>query len=201
VGESADTPNKLRVRQGLGFVQVLRPALYALLAASALFTFWAGGEMARALPAWMQRVAPTLFGVFLVIFTVYRLALVRARRYPAAIGFFQIGLGALIWVLLLPSIRQKIGPHPSAADEVQALLGSGDARVRAMAAEVAGYRQDGSRYAAGLIDHLADGDAQVRHRARESLVRIAGFDAAPGEEGAAAQEKWRAAAKQRGFLR
>ena len=30
----------LRVRSGLQFVQVLRPALYALLVLSALFTFW-----------------------------------------------------------------------------------------------------------------------------------------------------------------
>ena len=102
----------LRVRSGLQFVQVLRPALYALLVLSALFTFWAGGDIAgHALPAWTHVVAPTLFAIFLVVFTVYRFALVRAKRYPAATGFFQVGLGALIWVLLLPSTRQKIAPQ------------------------------------------------------------------------------------------
>src|SRR2546430_6533261 len=118
VSESAAEPGKLRVRSGLAFVQVLRPALYALLVLSALFTFWAGGEIAgRKLPHWSQVVAPTFFAVFLVVFAVYRFALVRAKKYPAAVGLFQVGLGALIWVLLLPSTRQKIGPPPSAADE------------------------------------------------------------------------------------
>jgi len=100
VGESAADPRRLRVRSGLAFVQVLRPALYVLLVLSALFTFWSGGPVAgRTLPRWTQSVAPTLFAVFLLIFTVYRFALMRAKKYPAATGLFQVGLGALIWVL------------------------------------------------------------------------------------------------------
>jgi len=130
VGESTADPRRLRVRAGLGFVQALRPALYALLVLSALFTFWAGGEIAgRKLPHWSQVVAPTFFAVFLVVFAVYRFALVRAKKYPAAVGLFQVGLGALIWVLLLPSTRQKIAP-PGAVDDVAVLLTSPDARVR-----------------------------------------------------------------------
>src|SRR5205814_1936321 len=83
----------LRVRAGLAFVQVLRPALYALLALSALFTFWSGGPVAgRTLPYWTRSVAPTIFGIFLAIFTFYRFALMRAKKYPAATGLFQVGL-------------------------------------------------------------------------------------------------------------
>src|SRR5438132_1403334 len=120
--------------------------LYALLVTSALFTFWAGGDIAgRALPRWTQVAAPAIFAVFLVVFSVYRLALVRAKKYPAATGLFQIGLGALIWVLLLPGARQRIAPA-SPPDEVAALLESSDPRVRALAAEVAGYRVDGGVY-------------------------------------------------------
>lgn len=175
---SEAAPGKLRVRAGLGFVQVLRPALYALLVASALFTFWAGGDIAgHGLPQWTQRVAPTLFAIFLVIFTVYRFALVRARKYPAAVGFFQVGLGALIWVLLLPSTRQKIAPHPRSQDEVVVLMSSPEGRVRALAAEVAGYRPDGAKYAQLLIDRLDDADPSVRARAHASLVRLFGTDA------------------------
>ncbi len=195
MSETAADPRKLRVRTGLGFVQVLRPALYALLVLSALFTFWSGGELAgRQLPRWTQVVAPTLFALFLAIFTVYRFALMRAKKYPAATGFFQIGLGALIWVLLLPSTRQRIAPIAGGADEVPALMTAPDPRVRAVAVEVAGYRADG-KYVAGLIDRLDDADERVRSRAHAALARIAGADA--GEDA----DAWRALARKRGWVR
>ncbi|MCA1825790.1 MAG: hypothetical protein ABR567_23185 [Myxococcales bacterium] len=194
--ESAAGPGKLRVRAGLAFVQVLRPALYALLVLSALFTFWAGGDIAgHGLPSWTQVAAPTLFAVFLVVFAIYRFALVRARKYPAATGFFQVGLGALIWVMLLPGTRQKIAPPPASADSVPVLMTSSDARVRALAAELAGLRPHGSKYAAQLIDRLDDSDAAVRARAHESLVHIAGTD--PGTS----TDAWRELAKRRGWER
>ncbi len=113
-------PRKLRVRVGLTFVRTLRPALYVLLVASALLTFWAGGGIGgRELPRWAASAAPVFFAVFLVVFAVYRLALVRAKKYPAAMGLFQIGLGALVWVLLLPGTRQGIGREQG--DDVQVL--------------------------------------------------------------------------------
>jgi len=193
VGESAADPRRLRVRSGLAFVQVLRPALYVLLVLSALFTFWSGGPVAgRTLPPWTQSVAPTIFGVFLAIFAVYRFALMRAKKYPAAVGLFQIGLGALIWVLLLPSTRQKIAPTGRGADEVAILMASSDPRVRALAVELAGYRAD-PRYAQELIDRLEDADAAVRERAHAALVRMSGSDA--GRDRAA----WRDLARQRGW--
>lgn len=190
---------KLRVRSGLGFVQVLRPALYALLVLSAGFVFWAGGDIAgHALPEWTQVAAPVVFAIFLVVFAVYRLALVRARRYAASVGLFQIGLGALIWVLLLPGARQKIAP-PGLGDDVPALMTSGDPRVRALAAEVAGGRPDGSRYAAALVERLTDRDARVREAARASLIRLSGSDAAPGLTGEEAAGRWRAQVQARGW--
>lgn len=195
MGESVGIPERLRVRKGLGFVQVLRPALYTLLALSALFTLWSGRDIAgRALPRWTHVVAPTLFAIFLVVFAVYRFALVRAKKYPAATGLFQVGLGALIWVMLLPSTRQKFGPPPGTGDDLPALLSSPDARVRALAAELSGYRGQGSRYAAQLIERLDDPDATVRQRAHDALVHLAGSDAGsdPGS--------WRTLARQRSWL-
>jgi hypothetical protein len=183
-------------------VQVLRPALYALLVLSALFTFWAGGDIGgRSLPRWTQVAAPTIFAVFLVVFAVYRFALVRAKKYPAAMGLFQVGLGALIWVLLLPGSRQKFTGSERAADDLPTLMASADSRVRALAAEAAGYRAGGERYASQLVEHLADGDPRVRERARASLVRLLGVDAAPGEQGEAAKEKWHELLRRRGWLR
>ena len=93
-------------------------------------------------------------------------------------------------MLLLPSARLKIAPPPS-GDEVPVLLSSSDARVRALAAEVAGYR--GPKYAMQLIDRLDDGDPTVRRRAHDSLVRIAGTDAG------SSAEAWHTLAKQRGW--
>ena len=80
----------------------------------------------------------------------------------------------------------------TSARSKSALLSSADARVRALAAEVAGTRPNGARYAPALIDRLQDSDLRVRDQARLSLRRIAGKDPAEGEEGEAAQEKWRA---------
>jgi len=196
VGESAADPRRLRVRAGLAFVQVLRPALYALLVLSALFTFWSGGAVAgRTLPPWTKSVAPTIFAIFLAIFTVYRFALMRAKKYPAATGLFQVGLGALIWVLLLPSTRQKIRPPSAPVDEVPALMASPDPRVRALAVEVAGYRGDGAHYAADMIERLEDAEPAVRQRAHAALVRLAGRDV--GQD----PDAWRELSRQRGWLR
>lgn len=193
MSESADHPEKLRVRAGLAFVQVLRPALYALLALSALLTFWSGGDIAgKALPQWTRIVGPTLFATFLVVFAIYRYALVRAKKYPAAIGFFQVGLGALIWVMLLPSTRQKFS-SPEGEDEVRVLMSSPDARVRALAAELAGFRGKAG-YAGQLIDRLDDPDTAVRARAHAALVRLAGADLG------ATPEAWRAFAREHGWL-
>jgi HEAT repeats len=192
-------PRRLRVRVGLAFVRILRPALYALLVASALLTLWAGGEIGgRELPPRAAAAAPVLFAIFLVVFAVYRLALVRAKKYPAATGLFQVGLGALVWVLLLPGSRQRIGREPG--DDVQILMRSSDGRVRALAAEVAGTRSDPSHYASDLVELLDDTDPGVRRAAHRALARLAGTDASPGEEGTAAQRKWRDALGARGLL-
>jgi len=198
--EGARDPRRLRVRVGLAFVRILRPALYALLVASALLTFWAGADIGgRELPPKAAAAAPVLFAIFLVVFAVYRLALVRAKKYPAATGLFQIGLGALVWVLLLPGSRQRIGQDPG--DDVQVLMRSSDARVRALAAEVAGTRRDPSPYVSDLVELLDDTEPAVRRAAHIALIRIAGTDASPGEEGPDAQRKWRDFLSARGLLR
>ena len=190
---------KLRVTVGLAFVQTLRPALYVLLAASALLSFGAGSERFQSLlPAWVPNLAPLFFGVFLAIFVVYRLALVRARRYPAFVALFQIGLGVLTLVLLLPGTRKDLSQQ-APADDVAALLGSGDARVRALAAEVAGARPGGQRWSRLLLERLGHGDPRVRAAARAALTRLAGSDPAVGLSDEAAAARWREELRARGW--
>jgi hypothetical protein len=198
-----DPRSKLHVRVGLAFVQTLRPALYVLLVASALVSFWGGGELfGRRVPHWAVSAAPTLFGIFLAVFSVYRIALVRARRYPAATGLFQIGLGALVVVLLLPGVRQGLlRPPAGEGDAVPELISSPDPRVRALAAEVAGERSGGERYAALLLRSLDDPDEAVRASARAALTRLAGADVGAGLEEAAAARRWREEARIRGWTR
>ena len=199
--EGVRDPRRLRTRVGLAFVRILRPALYALLVASALLTFWAGGSIGgRQLGVREARAAPILFGVFLVVFAIYRLALVRARKYPAATGLFQIGLGALVWVLLLPGSHERLASAPEPPrDNVEVYLASPQPQLRALAAELAGFRNDPARYAGPLVERLSDDDEHVRETARASLVRMAGGDAAPGASGKSAQEQWRAFARDRGW--
>jgi hypothetical protein len=198
--EGVRDPRKLHVRVSLAFVRTLRPALYALLVASAVLTFWAGGRSigGRELPRWAAQAAPILFAIFLVVFAVYRLALVRAKKYPAATGLFQIGLGALVWVLLLPGSREHI--EHAQADDVQELLEAADPRVRALAAEVAAARGDAQRYARQLINRLDDPDERVRDMAHAALVRFAnGVDPGQGTTGSVAQERWTAYAREHGW--
>ncbi len=183
----------MRVQAGLAFVQRVRPALYALLLASALLSFFAGGDVPW-IPRWALGAAPILFGLFLIVFVIYRVALIRARHYPAATGLFQIGLGALVFVLLLPGTRRAIATRSHAEvplDDVAALLDSADPRVRALAAEVAGDRGPGPRYARELAARLEDGDARVRSAARIAVAKALGIDppANPADDAAGAALK------------
>ncbi|MFL5434189.1 MAG: hypothetical protein ACJ784_06730, partial [Myxococcales bacterium] len=73
-------------------------------------------------------------------------------------------------------------------------------QLRALAAELAGYRNEPAHYAGPLIERLADGDPHVRETARASLVRMAGGDAAAGVSGPSAQEQWRSFARDRGWI-
>lgn len=190
---------RLRVTVGLAFVRILRPALYLLLVASALLSFWAGSERGQSqMPGWAPGLAPLLFALFLGIFAVYRLALVRARRYPAVPAVFQVFLGALVLVLLLPATRRELS-QPAGADDVAALLTAGDPRVRALAAEVAGGRAGGQRWARLLLERLSDSEPRVRSAARAALARLAGSDPTAGLPDDAAASRWREEVRSRGW--
>jgi hypothetical protein len=155
--------------------------LYALLVGSAALTFW----------GWQPEITPWLFLTFLVFFAFYRLGLVRAGKYRAFKAFFQIGLGFLVWLLLMPAFRRPPSlaqrPHASAIVEE---LSDPDPRIRALAAEVAGYRPEGHDYAAQLVQRLQDPDPKVREVAHRSLVQLTGADLGPADD-PGAQAAWR----------
>ncbi len=159
-------------QQGPGSKALLAALLYLLLLASAALALWAR-RFPEALPQQLELMAPALFLVFVVVFALYRLKLVRARRYPAFKAFFQIGAAALFFTLLLPRAKNR---YEGSVEGVEALLADSDARVRTLAAEVAGYRPDGARYGPLLVRALRDRDERVRDQAHRSLVRLNGSD-------------------------
>jgi hypothetical protein len=184
--QGQEAPHLGGVRAG----PALAGALYTLLALSALLSFWAQ-ESPGAVPTALGRAAPWFFLAFAGCFAVYRVVIVRARKYPAFKAFFQIG-AALFFFVVLVSPRGK--PADAGGDAWDALMADADPRVRALAVEVAGYRPGGSQYASRLVRALGDPDGAVRREAHAALVRMTGRDLGdPGQPAglAAWQERYR----------
>ena len=162
---------------GVRYGPVLALILYSLLLASAVVALGTR-RFPGMLPPAFGIIAPSLFLVFLVSFAAYRLVLVRVRKYPASKALFQIGAAALFLPLLLPAAKSR---YDAPVDDLEVLLTDDNPRVRAVTAEVIGYRADGVTYAPLLLKVLQDPDARVREEAHRSLVRLAGEDLGPGQ--------------------
>jgi len=169
---------------GLRVAPAFAGALYALLVASAALALWVS-QVPEGVPPSLAASVPWVFLVFVAAFAVYRLALVRARRYPASKAFFQIGTAVLFFMLLLP--RPRVG---GGEDGLGRLLRHGDPAVRALAAEMVRYRPGGLRHGRLLVEQLGDPDERVREAAHASLVALAGTDLGPAED-AAARQRWK----------
>lgn len=162
--QSPDEPSVVGVR--------VRPAwsiaLYGLLVLSAAAAFYA--QRTPGIDPVAARGAPWIFLVFALGFSIYRIALVAARRYSPFKAFIQIFLSALFFLLLLfPRVETE---HAGA----QALLQHPEAQVRAQAAELAGFHGDQSQ-GAQLVKLLSDPSPEVRAAAHGALVKLnAGTD-------------------------
>lgn len=163
----------------------LTGTLYVLLLGSAAAVLWVR-RMPASAPLWLQLAAPWLFLAFLLGFAVYRLSTVRANKYPAAKAFYQLGAGALFFMLLLPAPqKQALG----AQDSVLLLLRDPNPHARALAAEVARHRPEGQKYLRPLVKALGDPNPDVQAQAHRSLVHLTGRDlGAPSSPGAT--ERW-----------
>jgi hypothetical protein len=185
-------PSRMQPTEGqppeLGGVRAgpaLAATLYVLLVGSAVLSL-AAHQYPGALPRLLSEAAPWVFLAFAAVFTLYRLTLVRAKKYPVSKAFFQIGAAVLFFTLLLP----RSGPAGDRRDSLERLIADPDPKVRALAVEVAGYRPDGTRYAARLVRALEDTDEAVRDRAHAALVRLNGADLGPPAD-AAAVNAWK----------
>ncbi len=131
----------------------------------------------------MATAAPWVFLVFVVGFAAYRLSLVIAKRYSAYKAFVQVMIAALFYILLAGPMVPG-APVPTLGQQ----LVSHDAQVRALAAEVAGFRADRTA-APRLVELLEDGTPAVRTAAHDALVRLNGGRDLGGPEASTA---WRA---------
>jgi hypothetical protein len=170
----------------------LAVAIYVLLVASAALALWVRTAAGR-VPLGVALAAPWVFLGFVAVFGFYRLGLVRAGKYPAAKALVQVGGALIIFMLLLPSARFGFGQFQfgqTQSSDVRRLLRDPNPTVRALAAEVAGYRPDGARAAPELVKALSDPDPRVRDEAHASLVRLTGEDLGPASDKAAVKA-WR----------
>jgi len=187
---------KSTVARGAGVP--LRVALYVALAASALLTM-------AGLPALQQRVeagtiqplwllAPSCgFGLFLAVYVADRIWLMRFRKYPSGRALFQILLGIVFLMLLLPSsireYRSIIKSRP-ARDSLSALVRHKEPRVRAIACELTSYRKEARHHLPALGHALTDRDTHVREAARTALQRITGQSFSTDRQGQRALEQY-----------
>jgi len=169
-GQQASEPPALG---GVRFGPTLAAALYVLLVGAAVLALWVRRAPGR-LPAALADLSHWLFLAFAIIFAAYRFRLVLARKYPAGKAFFQVGAAALFFMFLLPQNQRPYTDQSQ--DDVVRFLESSDPRLRAMAAELAGYRSNPGRYASELVDLLTDPEPSVRSQAHSSLVRLRGED-------------------------
>lgn len=159
----------------------LRVLLYVTLALSAGVALLGTEEiqhriLERALaPEW--RLAPAaLFCVALFIYAVDRVLLVRSGRYPSGRAFFQVAFGLVVLSMLMPGgLRdyRSAQQQRHGADPLLVLMDHSDGRVRSIAAELAGRREDGN-YLHKLVELLADPKPAVRLAARQALERRTG---------------------------
>ena len=179
-------------------VRVGRWVLFALLLGSAALTLFGLPELQRAVAAGRSppaalAIGPVLLGLFVVGYAVYRIALVRAGRYPAGKALVRIALiaavgGVVAGLVLLPADRRAPGEGP--VDLARPLF-SASPEARALAAEVARHRprDEALLHVERLADLLGDPSPEVRRQARLSLTAIAGRDV--GGDGDDAAERWR----------
>lgn len=169
-------------------------ALYVLLIGATALALWNRRDP-QALPRGLQEAVPWVFGLFVALFAVYRVAAVRARRYPAFKAFFQVGVMVWVGLLLLPQAKAR---YESPGDPLVTLLSDPNPQVRTLAAELARYRPESNVYSPYLVRAMRDPEPQVRTEAHRSLVAIRGTDLGPPEDERAmdAWDAWGEAAKQ-----
>lgn len=192
----ASAPPLVRYARIVLYVLLLAAAGVTLLGEPALEQHVREGRAPRATLV----IAPALLAAFIVLYALYRFALVRAGRYHAGKAFVQVGLMVLVLALAVPGSLERW--HSAGAVrpvELSRHLRAPDSDARAMAAELVRHRDRAAAlaYVPRLLELLEDPSPEVRRQARASLIALAGGD--PGGEGPDATRRWREWWKQQGL--
>ena len=160
--------------------QIIRIAVYIMLVVSAGATFWFGERLWQAartgsLPTWAALLPVCAFTLFVVVYSIDRLLLVKRRNYPTGRAFFQIVFALLFIGLLWPgqaSRFQEARKVTGEPDTAIRLLKHRDPAVRAVACELLGLRAD-----VGAVENIAavaesDRSMEVRRACTAALERL-----------------------------
>jgi hypothetical protein len=158
--------------------QIVRIAVYIMLVVSAGATFWFGDRLWQAarsgtLPTWAAILPVCAFTLFVVVYSVDRLLLVRRRNNPTGRAIIQIVFALLFIGFLWPGQAHQFRAAremTSAEDRALRMLRHRDPDVRAFACEHLAQRTD-------LVDDIAaiaesDRSSDVRQTCAHALERV-----------------------------
>ena len=170
--------------------KTVRIAVYVMLVVSAGTTFLLGDRLWQAarsgtVPTWTALLPVCAFTLFVLVYAVDRLLLVRRRHYPTGRAFFQIVFALLFIGLLWPGqahqLQEARRAH-RADDRAARMLHHRDPDVRAFACEQLATRADLTDEIAALAAH--DRVQEVRRVCTAALVRLrAGVPTDPNSMG------------------
>lgn len=150
----------------------LRPALFVLLAGSALAAIGLEPLLVRRvgrgdLPATVLFAPVAVYAAFLLLYAADRWLLVQRRRYPSGRAFFQVVVAVFFGLLLLPSTLHE---WAEARPREASLARHPQAQVRAVYVEALGFRGPSAERVAEVSSALEDPDPDVEAAARRVLA-------------------------------
>lgn len=168
-GSASSAPAAAPARQPQEKPKGIVILLYVLLMVSAVVALL--GFSSSLLPESARLVGPAAFAAFYAIFVIYRVVMIRRRRYPVTKAVFQIGLGA-IFLMVLFSVRPQDAVN-APLKPASELLRHVDPSVRALACDaLAAQGGESLQQASGELKKLLeDRHPEVRTHARKALDR------------------------------
>lgn len=172
--ERASTTGRRPIR-ALLLVSLLCAAAFALLGHPSIVSSVRAGRLA---PEWLS-VGPLLYLGFVTVATLDALTTAKRRGHWNGRSLVQVLLALGFVAFLVPQAygeyRARKAPPTTSLRLVEELVRHRDARVRAMAVDLAGYRASTAELREVLLPALADRDPMVRQAALEAFLRR--FDA------------------------